>query len=1442
MARRKLTQLAYDALTLEGGLFNAEWLAKVAHLEAPHQKPDDYGIPAGLNLRDEIARAWRIAQALWIKFQASRSAASGGAAATEKFVVALLEAFAFAGLTKQASARAIGERSFPISHALHRIPVLVAAHTEGLDEGQQRFGEAGRRRSPFSLLQEYLNAADQSLWGLVCNGTRLRLVRDNASLTRPAWLEADLERIFTEERFADFSALWLTIHVSRFGAADSSPTDCALEAWREAGQQAGTRARDELRKGVERALLELGQGFLSEASNAELRAALVAGTLTPTAYFQQLLRLVYRLIFLLTVEERGLLHPPGSDAKAQALYERGYSLRRLRERAIRHSAHDTHRDLYASLTVAFRGLAGGEPRLALPALGGLFATEQTPVLDAAQLQNRHLVASLWALAWIARDGATERVNWRDMGPEELGSVYESLLELRPQIGEGAQTFRFASESESRGSARKLSGSYYTPDSLVQVLLDYALEPVIARRLSERPQDEASALLSITVVDPAVGSGHFLLAAARRLAAHLARIRAQGQPGAAEHRKALRDVVSHCLFGVDRNPMALELAKIALWLEAMTPESPLSFLDSHLALGDGLLGLLNFSVLKDGVPQGAYKPLLGDDPDICSVLKKRNKAGQRVFAASRQQRELEFRAPTLAEAFGQLDAAGDETLGDVAAKKKRFSEIRQQALGSPLALAADLYVAAHLMPKTAATQSLVPTSSDLVHLMQGHGESELGREMILAAQEACRKASVLHWPLTFPQVFAKGGFDVVFGNPPWETMSPDAKEYFSSYVPGIAGMTPEEQEAAIGHQLEVPAVAREWYEHCRALYAAVLFMKEGGRYTRYAEGNLGKGDFNVYRQFVELAMDACRPGGYAAQVVPENFYNGANAAGIRKSLFDSFEVQALLGFENHRKVWFNAIDSRTKFALYVARKGGASRQFGAAFSIRNPGELAAALSQLLLVDVSLLKEFSPEAQTVMEFSNQFEIDICRKMYASFPHFGTRLNGLPYRDYMREVDMGNDNDLFEADAAGLPLFQGSMVTHHDYRAKGYVSGHGRNVVWEEMPFGHLGKAIRPQWYIAAEHIPDKCESRIREYRIGFCDVGNATNQRALMAALIPPNTICGHKVPTISFPNSEPSYCVLWLAVANSLAMDFLVRMKIALTMSLSLMDTLPFPRVASRQNETARIAALGARLSCAGPEMAAFLELLKADHHLADFDLTPVADLDQRRRISAEIDARVARDLYGLTRNELAYILDPKDVLGGDTTVETFRSLRDQEVRQFGEYRTRRLVLEAWDSLEAERPVAIPVRVAPRRTAPYSRYAPTGIPCCEAEDWLAGVICDAAVINGPMSESALRLLLTANAAPPQGLAALQTEWLSKARLDRLPLVLKWLRSELGLSATADISINDQSNLAQILGDNRTEQLARLLTEARRAEQDALEALEREPATADSQNAGAAPKRA
>ncbi|MGO9288158.1 MAG: N-6 DNA methylase, partial [Polyangia bacterium] len=666
--RKQETQLAFEAISIEGGLLSPDWLARVAQLQAANQTDADYAVPKGLNLRDEIGRYWRMAQAHWKDFAAGQAAGADARLLAERFVVALLrDSFGFASLAAIPAIQ-IADRSFPIGFSAQsqRVPVIIAPAGRGLEAPLPEFGDGGRRRTAFGLAQEYLNEVDEALWGLVTDGNTLRILRDNASLTRPAWIEADLARIFTEERYADFAALWLLVHDSRFGKPGQPATDCALETWRAAGREEGTRAREDLRRGVEDALLALGQGFVAHPENAALRAALADGSLATKDYFNQLLRLVYRLIFLLTVEERGLLHPDGADDKAKTLYAEGYGMRRLRERAVKRSAHDRFPDLWEAQKIVFRGLAAGEPRLALPALAGIFAKTQCPALDFARLENHAFLLAVFRLSWLREEAGLARVNWRDMGPEELGSVYESLLELVPQIS-GGRTFAFAAGGETKGNARKTSGSYYTPDSLVQVLLDSALEPVIADTIAKNPEKPVEALLELSVVDPACGSGHFLLAAARRLAAHVARLQAAGTPSAGQYRHALRQVVGRCIYGVDLNPMAVELCRVSLWMETVEPGRPLSFLDSHIQQGNALLGATP-DLMKNGLPDAAWDPIEGDDKKTASALKKRNKKaaeGQRGLD-SLWSKPGEDESAKVAAAVAEVDAAPDADVQSLAA--------------------------------------------------------------------------------------------------------------------------------------------------------------------------------------------------------------------------------------------------------------------------------------------------------------------------------------------------------------------------------------------------------------------------------------------------------------------------------------------------------------------------------------------------------------------------------------------------------------------------------------------------------------------------------------------------------------------------------------------------------------------------------------------------------
>ena len=260
----RTSALAFDAITVEGALISSAMLARIAQHKADGQTDADYGVPKGLTLRDEIARYFRIGQAMFKELMVTETPST---AATVSFVEKLLrDVFGFADI-RRVGTRTVGDRQFTITlEGLGgRVPVVVVPPTDDLDRPSTHLTTDGRRRSAASALQDWLNAGEGALWGLCANGVQLRLVRDNASLTRPAYVEADLRRIFESDAFADFAALWLLVHASRFGLAGTPPSDCALERWRDAGQKEGVTARDKLRDGVEAALLSLGNGFLSHS-------------------------------------------------------------------------------------------------------------------------------------------------------------------------------------------------------------------------------------------------------------------------------------------------------------------------------------------------------------------------------------------------------------------------------------------------------------------------------------------------------------------------------------------------------------------------------------------------------------------------------------------------------------------------------------------------------------------------------------------------------------------------------------------------------------------------------------------------------------------------------------------------------------------------------------------------------------------------------------------------------------------------------------------------------------------------------------------------------------------------------------------------------------------------------------------------------------------------
>ena len=342
-----------------------------------------------------------------------------------------------------------------------------------------------------------------------------------------------------------------------------------------------------------------------------------------------------------------------------SLYHEEYSLTALRTLAERPQGEDPHLDLWEKLKVTFSMVEHGAPQLGIYAYNGaLFSAARTPLLmpeggaEAPHCRNDYLLSAIRHLTTVEQDNVLQRISYSDLSVEEIGSIYESLLDITPRISTSPMNINGREISansfflDPRGMARKTTGSYYTPPSLVNELIKSALEPVLLERLRqavpgyesdlvdaltpEEAQRAEEALLAIKVVDPACGSGAFLIAADNRLGLELARIREHSQfPPDSALRHARRDVLAHCIHGVDLNPMAVELCKVSLWINAAVEDAPLNFLDHHIQCGNSLVGAAP-DLLRQGIPDDAYKPLSGDDKTLASDRKKQNRkerAGQ-----------------------------------------------------------------------------------------------------------------------------------------------------------------------------------------------------------------------------------------------------------------------------------------------------------------------------------------------------------------------------------------------------------------------------------------------------------------------------------------------------------------------------------------------------------------------------------------------------------------------------------------------------------------------------------------------------------------------------------------------------------------------------------------------------------------------------------------------
>jgi hypothetical protein len=976
-----ISHLSFTTVKTEGALLPADILQRIADgRDLEGLTPASYHLAANERLNEAINRAWSRVLGAWQGFTALRERLADSDAGTtltrERWLLILFQELGYGRLAAARGLEVEGV-SYPISHMWQQTPIHLVTFRQELDRRGEYTGAI--RRSPHSLLQEFLNRSESHLWGFVSNGLKLRLLRDNASLTRAAFVEFGLESMLQGELYAEFALLWLVCHQSRVETLNGDPADCWLERWSKTAAEQGTRALETLRQGVQEAIEALGRGLLAHPANIQLREHLRSGKLSVLDYYRQLLRLVYRLIILSVAEDRDLLLLPGTPSDIRLMYQHYYSLHHLRELAA--ALHGgPHPDLWCSLRLLFAQFDKGLPALGLPALGGLlFSANATPDLDITDLANEHLLNSLRALCYTVENSVRRPVDYRNLGSEELGSVYESLLELQPQLNLEAATFDLNVVS---GSERKTTGSYYTPSSLIRSLLDSALEPVVEDRLADAKKAGASvekAILAIRVCDPACGSGHFLIAAAHRLARHLARARSgDEEPAPAALRDALRDVVRHSIYGVDLNPMAVELCKVALWLETLDPGKPLGFLDANIQCGNSLMGA-EPELIAQGLPDEAFSPITGDDKAVCQEYRKKNKTervqGTLFDGTLRAWEHL----GNLAANVVALEELSEETAGDVRAKEELYAGLVRSQDYLNNCLLADAWCAGFLWRKDRSFD--YPITSDILRQIERnpYACAPWMREEIRRLAE---RYHLLHWHLTFPQVFGPqgmGGFDVVLGNPPWEQMQLDDREYFAAIRPNITNApNMSARDKAIKRLAgEDPVIYAAYQDAVRYNDGLKHFTHASGRFPLTSFGRI-----NLAPLFAELARKLISPKGRSGIIVPTGIATDSFNQYFFADLIDRKALASLYDFENRGKL-FPSVDSRMKFCLLTIVGAGIPRVEAEFIFFAQRTDDLRDFERRFTLSASDINLLNPNTRTCPIFRSQRDAKLTKAIYRRVP---------------------------------------------------------------------------------------------------------------------------------------------------------------------------------------------------------------------------------------------------------------------------------------------------------------------------------------------------------------------------------------------------------------------------------------------------------------------------
>jgi hypothetical protein len=1308
-----------------GGLLPEETLLRIAdgNSDLPGAKPAAYHLAKDETVTDVAERSWTYLRGRYAAFKEQLTDGDPAVGVTREYWLGRLFQELGYGHLPRVPAGGLssddGEKQFAVSHHWQHVPIHQLGWGVELDRRTKGIPGAADA-APQSLVQEYLNRSAAALWGIVTNGRLLRVLRDSSALAGSAYVEFDLEAIFEGEAFDAFVLLYRVAHSSRFEhqGEDASPASCWLEKWRQEAIDSGARVLDQLRVTVKEAIETLGTGFIQHPDNQALRDALNDSdnkAVTPETLHRALLRTVYRLLFLFVAEDRDVLLSPDAPQTARDRYNTYFSTDRLRRLAARRHG-GRHADEWQAVTLILDGLdqEGGRPELGLPALGGIFELSGADhALHGLSLTNEHLFNAVRSLSRVHDQKARRirRVDFKHLGSEELGSVYESLLEYVPKHDPARGAFELRLLS---GNDRKTSGSYYTPSSLIDTLLDSALEPLIddAVKSGNTPEEQEDALLALTVCDPACGSGHFLVAAARRIAKRLAFVRTgDPEPSMKDVRHALREVVAKCIYGVDINPMAVELAKVSLWLEAVEPGKALTFLDAHIKVGNALLGTTP-KLLDAGLPEDAFKAIEGDDKKWVAALKKRNKAEREAY----EKRHIGVQGELFGEAglrVGNNDLARraiaiDEARNSDLVQVRAQRAVHWQMLESPEYLRQkelhDAWCAAFVWTKTKESAPTITTRT-LTEFREDPSQVEdLTRTELKSLVERYR---FFHWHLEFPRVFGvpddadssgvddrtgwTGGFSCVLGNPPWERIKLQEQEFFATRDEKIAKARNKAARAKLIDALESenPNLYANFMAAKRQSEAESHFLRVCGCYPL-----TGRGDINTYAIFAENNRRMVGNRGRLGLIVPTGIATDVTTQLFFKDLIRCGVLDSLLDFRNAGFFSDVAGSQGNRFCLLTLRPASGER---AKFSFRNRdiGELRDPNRTFYLSPEEIFL-VNPVTKTCPVFRSRRDAEITLRIYRRVPVLlrEDESAGNPWGiSFMRMFDMANDSHLFctkdELEANGwrivgnvfergghryLPLYEAKMIHHYDHRFADYrsvESGSGKQVralprVTDDQHATPNYSSL-PRYWVHETEVEKKLASFPLPWLVGFRNITSGLDMRTMIVSQLP-RVASGDPLPLVL--GAEKTH--LLVACLSSFVFDYIARQKVGGThMTYTYLKQLPALPPGSYEASPPWDQSFTVSQWC-GKRI---LELVYTSNELAEFGeflegerWRPFIWEEERRRLlRAELDAAFFH-LYGIERDDVDYIM------------ETFPIVKRKDVAAFGSYRTKELILEVYDAM------------------------------------------------------------------------------------------------------------------------------------------------------------------